>query len=228
MSLSGRPGPSRSGEADERMVPPRPGRYGADTVTRSGRRGERGVPCHTTLGSVLAAMKVRPGRERPSHPLDGTRIRTCSLARAERRAVSCRWTLLTGLVGPRGLTLADAVVLTIENTAIGVRPSWPLQREANTPAWRSAVPAEGARIPAGSAFRKNLVLHLSGQPTAPATRGLRGRPPTRCRSRPSASEGPGSADRQRPDRRWVRGARPVRKTVRMLRLGAPLAHATTS
>ena len=79
--------------------------------------------------------------------------------------------VITGLslVEPQGLTLAGAVVLTIDNTAIGVRTSWPPQGEANTPAWRSAVPAEGARIPAGSAFRKNLVLHLSGKPTAPAS-----------------------------------------------------------
>jgi hypothetical protein len=191
------------------------------------------VPCHITLGCVFAAMKVRAGRERPSQTLDGTRARACSLARAERRAVSRRWTLLTGLVAaalcgcwlleggppgggpmgpgsdpdtgevcipvssdgqyamglhvlhnpdrhdavitglslvePRGLTMAGAVVLTIDKTAIGVRPSWPPQGEAKTPAWRSAVPAERARIPAGSAFRKNLVLHLSGKPTAPAS-----------------------------------------------------------
>jgi hypothetical protein len=79
--------------------------------------------------------------------------------------------VITGLslVRPEGLTLAGAVVLNIDNTAIGVRTSWPPQGEADTPAWRSAVPAKGATIPAGSAFHKNLVLHLSGKPKAPAS-----------------------------------------------------------
>ena len=79
--------------------------------------------------------------------------------------------VITGLslVEPKGLTLVGGVVLTIDNTAVGVQTSWPPQGEADTPAWHSAVPAEGATIPAGSAFQKNLVLHLSGRPRTPAS-----------------------------------------------------------
>lgn len=79
--------------------------------------------------------------------------------------------VITGvdLVDARGLKLVDAVVIDIDGLAIGARTSWPPTGAADTPAWRTAVPADGATIPANSTNRKNLVLHLSAEPNQPAS-----------------------------------------------------------